>query len=122
MLINNVNVAICLLDALFDGCHNSKIVSLSISTLYSGQKRLPQVSLSVFFHCFAFFWSQQCASIGILCTIISCFSQSKLSWRVVLHIVLIIKNTNNISPDSVQPLICCFASDLHQSSLSTNIL
>lgn len=46
----------------------------------SGSEMLNQVYLSFFFQCFVF-WSQECASVGILCILISCFSQSKLGWH-----------------------------------------
>lgn len=92
MLINNMNAAICLLDTPFAGCHNSKIVSLSISTPPKWQERLHQVSLSVVFHLFCFFLLTTLCILWRSVPIISGFSPRKLSWQV-FHIVLIIQNT-----------------------------
>lgn len=57
MLMNNVNAAICLRDALFDDFHRSKNVSLSIS---SPPKVLHQVSLLFAFLCFVFLVAGMC--------------------------------------------------------------
>lgn len=93
MLINNMNAAICLPDTPFDGCHNSKIVSLSISTPPKWQERLHQVSLLLVFHLFCFFLLTTLCILWHSVPIISGFSPRKLSWHVVFHIVLIIQNT-----------------------------
>lgn len=55
VLVNTVNVAICLLDAPFDGCHNSKIVSLCQFINFTLHKRLHQVLLLVYFIILPFF-------------------------------------------------------------------
>lgn len=82
MLMNNANAAICLRDAPIDGFHRLKNVSLSISSPPTvARKCFIKFPYQSFFTVLSF-WSQECASVGILCILISCFSQSKLSWHV----------------------------------------
>lgn len=83
MLINNVNAAICLRDAPFDGFQRPKKMPVYQFLLPPkvAQKCFIGFPYQSFFTVLPFWWQER-ASVGILCILISCFSQSKLSWHV----------------------------------------